>query len=166
MLETSSARPPWPRPRPVLASSRPTMPLVAHCQATSKSAESPASPRRLPETAGFPHGWKHAGNVTAYSIDISMVTSATLEKTVEATLRHLGGRKGPNATSPNGTYLEATVETNQCGNLTISLTTLPSRAQAFKALGCRVYFRGVKKAQHDIDEVRAWMAEMIDIVSP
>ena len=162
MLETSSARPPWPRPRPVLASSRPTM--VA--KATSKSAESPASPRRLPETAGFPHGWKHAGNVTAYSIDISMVTSATLEKTVEATLRHLGGRKGPNATSPNRTYLEATVETNLCGNLTISLTTLPSRAQAFKALGCRVYFRGVKKAQHDIDEVRAWMAEMIDIVSP
>ena len=154
------------------------MPLVAHCQATSKSAESPASTRRLPETsvssrrlpetAGFPHGWKHAGNVTAYSIDISMVTSATLEKTVEATLRHLGGRKGPNATSPNRTYgnLEATVETNLCGNLTISLTTLPSRAQAFKALGCRVYFRGVKKAQHDIDEVRAWMAEMIDIVSP
>ena len=87
-------------------------------------------------------------------------------KTVEATLRHLGGRKGPNATSPNRTYLEATVETNLCGNLTISLTTLPSRAQAFKALGCRVYFRGVKKAQHDIDEVRAWMAEMIDIVSP
>ena len=124
------------------------------------------SSRRLPETAGFPHGWKHAGNVTAYSIDISMVTSATLEKTVEATLRHLGGRKGPNATSPNGIYLEATVETNLCGNLTISLTTLPSRAQAFKALGCRVYFRGVKKAQHDIDEVRAWMAEMIDIVSP
>ena len=162
MLETSSARPPWPRPRPVLASSRPTM--VA--KATSKSAESPASPRRLPETAGFPHGWKHAGNVTAYSIDISMVTSATLEKTVEATLRHLGGRKGPNATSPNRTYLEATVETNLCGNLTISLTTLPSRAQAFKALGCRVYFRGVKKAQHDIDEVRAWMAEMVDIVSP
>ena len=100
VLETSSARPPWPRPRPVLASSRPTM--VA--KATSKSAESPASTRRLPETsvssrrlpetAGFPHGWKHAGNVTAYSIDISMVTSATLEKPLKPPCDTWAGAKG------------------------------------------------------------------------
>ena len=60
--------------------------------------------------------------------------------------------------SPNATYVEAIVQTDLCGKLTISLTSLPSRADAFKAMGCRVYFRGVKNAQHNIDEVKAWMA--------
>ena len=125
----------------------------------------PASPRHLSE---FPHGWKHSGNVTAFAIDRSRVTSTTLDKVVEATHHHLGGRKAKTTTTTKdgkASYIEATVETNLCGNLTMSLTSILSKTDAFKDLGCRVYFRGPPRRQQDLDEIREWMNAIVNIVS-
>ena len=71
-----------------------------------------------------------------------------------------GGRRGGDADfAPD--YVQATIETNLCGRLIIALTSKPSKAEAFKALGCRIYVRGVAKAQQELDEVRSWMTRMM-----
>ena len=102
----------------------------------------------------WPHGWKHAGSVTALAIDRSKVNKETLGDLIKATLHHLGGN-----VETKGEYV-AEFETNLCGRITVALTKHPSRCEKFKDLGCRVYFRGVKAAQQELMEVIAWMGDM------
>ena len=123
------------------------------------------SPQRLNQTRSWPHGWVNSSNVTAFSIDVTEVTISNLKQIVAATLEHLGGREKELCDyAPD--YVQATMETNLCGGLIIVLTSRPSKTSAFKALGCRIYFRGIKKAQQDLPEVKTWMSEMVRILSP
>ena len=117
----------------------------------SQVAASPRNRRRTPsgERAGqtlrgtlqesWPHGWAHSGNATTVSIDISMVNAKTMRAVTEATLKHLGGK----LLSITGDV--ASLQTFLCSNIAVGLTATPSRAEAFAALGCRIYFRGVQK---------------------
>ena len=43
----------------------------------------------------------------------------------------------------------------------IALTKNPSKSKVFAGVGSRLYFRGVAKAQQDLDEVKSWMSDMI-----
>ena len=43
----------------------------------------------------------------------------------------------------------------------IGLTKKPSRAKAFADVGCRLYLRGVARAQQELEEVKSWMCDMI-----
>ena len=122
------------------------------------------SPQRL-QTRSWPHGWVNSSNVTAFSIDVTVVTISNLKKIIAATLEHLGGREG-DVSDYAPDYVQATMDTNLCGGLIIVLTSRPSKAEAFKALGCRIYFRGIKQAQQDLPEVKTWMSEMVRILSP
>ena len=110
------------------------------------------SPQRL-QTRSWPHGWVNSSNVTAFSIDVTVVTISNLKKIIAATLEHLGGREG-DVSDYAPDYVQATMDTNLGGGLIIVLTPTPSKAEAFKALGCRIYFRGIKKAQQDLPEVK------------
>ena len=121
------------------------------------------SPQRLNQS--WPHGWVNSSNVTAFSIDVTVVTISNLKKIIAATLEHLGGREG-DVSDYAPDYVQATMDTNLCGRLIIVLTSRPSKAEAFKALGCRIYFRGIKKAQQDLPEVKTWLSEMVRILSP
>ena len=122
------------------------------------------SPQRL-QTRSWPHDWVNSSNVTAFSIDVTVVTISNLKKTIAATLEHLGGRVG-DVSDYAPDYVQATMDTNLCGRLTIGLTSKPSKAEAFKAHGSRIYFRGIKRAQQDLPEVNTWMSEMVCILSP
>ena len=135
--------------------------------ATEEPAEEPATPptttRRADEATkedsqaltSWPHGWKHAGNVTALAIDRSKVNKETLGDLIKTTKHHLGGE----VVTKKGEHV-AVIETNLCGHITVALTKHPSRCETFKDLGCRVYFRGVKAAQQELMEVIAWMGDM------
>ena len=129
------------------------------------SLQPSTSPQRLKNTSSWPHRWVNSGNVTAFSIDITMVTINKLKNIIAATLDHLGGRQG-GVSDYAPDYVQATMDTNLTGKLTISLTTKPSKAEAFKAMGCRIYFRGIPKAQRELPEVTRWMSEMVRILSP
>ena len=135
--------------------------------ATEEPAEEPATPptttRRADEATkedsqaltSWPHGWKHAGSVTALAIDRSKVNKETLGDLIKTTKHHLGGE----VVTKKGEHL-AVIETNLCGHITVALTKHPSRCETFKDLGCRVYFRGVQRKQQDLGTVIAWMGEM------
>ena len=107
----------------------------------------------------------NSSNVTAFSIDVTVVTISNLRKIIAATLEHLGGREG-DVSDYAPDYVQATMHTNLCGGLVLALTSRPSKVEAFKALGARIYFRGIKQAQQDLPEVKTWMSEMVRIVSP
>ena len=124
-----------------------------------------ASPQRLNQTRSWPHGWVNSSNVTAFSIDVTVVTISNLRKIIAATLEHLGGREG-DVSDYAPDYVQATMHTNLCGGLVLALTSRPSKVEAFKAVGALIYFRGIKKAQQDLPEVKTWMSEMVRIVSP
>ena len=94
-----------------------------------------------------------------------MVTISNLKKILAATLEHLGGREG-DASDYAPDYVQATMDTNLCGGLVLALTSRPSKVEAFKALGARIYFRGINKAQQDLPEVKTWMSDMVRILSP
>jgi len=89
-------------------------------------------------------------------MDVKKVNAVTLRKLIEATLKHLGGKL-----LPGGGELVAEFETNLCGKITLALTKTPSRAESFKDLGCRVYFRGVQRKQQGHNQVQAWMREVV-----
>ena len=120
--------------------------------------DSHASPRNF--RGSWPHGWKHAGNVTALAIDLSKVNKKTLEKLVDSTLKHLGGKLM--TINVQGEHV-AELQTNLCGHITVALTKEPSRSATFKDMGCRVYFRGARRNQRDIEEVISWMGEMKEL---
>ena len=137
--------------------------------ATEEPAEEPATPptttRRADEATkedsqaltSWPHGWKHAGNVTALAIDRSKVNKETLGDLIKTTKHHLGGEVVTK--NVQGEHV-AVIETNLCGRITVALTKNPSRSPTFKDLGCRVYFRGVQAAQQELMEIIAWMGDM------
>ena len=94
------------------------------------------SPQRL-QTRSWPHGWVNSSNVTAFPTDVTVVTISNLQKIIAATLEHLGGRDGDVSDYAPGN-VQATMDTNLCGGMIIVLTLRPSKAEAFKALGCRI----------------------------
>ena len=131
--------------------------------ATEEPAEEPATP---PDEAtkedsqaltSWPHGWKHAGSVTALAIDRSKVNKETLGDLIKTTKHHLGGEVVTK--NVQGEHV-AEFETNLCGRITVALTKKPSRSQTLNDLGSRVYFRGVKAAQQELMEIIAWMGDM------
>ena len=132
-------------------------------QKSKKSMEPTTSPRQLPKDSGhgpkWPYGWAHASNVTAFAIDTSMVSMAIMSEVIECTLKHLGGEVGD--TVRGADYYETAFRTNLCGRITVAVTRNPSDSEVFKHLGSRIYFRGVKRAQGDLAEVKEWMHEMV-----
>ena len=135
---------------------------AARDAATKEPATPPTNTRRADEATNsqarkgmWPHGWKHAGSVTALAIDRSKVNKETLGDLIKTTKQHLGGE----VVAKQGEHV-VVIETNLCGRITVALTKNPSRSPTFKDLGCRVYFRGVQAAQQELMEVIAWMGDM------
>ena len=95
-----------------------------------------------------------------------MVGPVIFDKITNSTLKHLGGRMTSAAAlyqkaGVSADFYEAEFETNLCGRLMVGLTKKPSRAKAFAGVGCRLYFRGVARAQQELEEVKSWMGDMI-----
>ena len=133
-------------------------------QKRSPPQEVPSSPRNLritpseeraPRESTWPHGWAHSGNVTAFSIDLSMVNAETMRALTDATLKHLGGK----LLSVTWKYV-ASLQTSLRGKVTVAPAATPSRAYAFAAMGCRIYFKGVQKNQQNFAQVQVWMREV------
>ena len=61
--------------------------------------------------------------------------------------------------SVTGKYV-VSLQTSSCGNGTVALAAAPSRAKAFVAMGCRIYFKGVQKNQQSLAQVQVWMREV------
>ena len=137
----------------------------------SKKSMGPTTfPRRLPEDSGhgpeWPYGWARASGVTAFGIDPSMVSMAIMSEVIKCTLKHLGGEVGDTVpllgkNHNDADYYETAFRTNLCGRITVAVTRNPSNSEAFKSMGSRIYFRGVKRAQRDLAEVKEWMHEMV-----
>ncbi len=137
---------------------------------SKKSMEPTTSPRQLQKDSRhgpeWPYGWAHASNVTAFGIHPSMVSMAIMSEVIECTQKHLGGEVvytvpllGKNHSGAD--FYETAFRTNLCGRITVAVTRNPSDSEAFKSLGSRICFRGVKRAQRDLAEVKEWMHEMV-----
>ena len=59
---------------------------------------------------------------------------------------------------------QATVQTAYLGKITIAIAPKPSRADAFKALGARVWIRGIPHCRRE--NVGQWLREMASIADP
>ena len=118
----------------------------------------PAAPPTSPR-AGWPYGWTHSGNVTAHALD--MRHWPDLGQMAKITLQHLGGKVSTDPPAPN----QVELDTNLCGRITIGLANKPSKAEAFRQLGCRVWIRGIPHRQRELDSVRLWLTGLADTLN-
>ena len=129
---------------------------------TGAEPANPASPRTGPTT--WPHGWTYSGSVTAHKLDMAKWPrdegyADLLCALTRCTLTHLGGARASGAS-----LFHADAYTNICGNITIGVAVKPSKADAFRELGARVWIRGIGDKQRERPCVGKWLRELADVL--
>ena len=84
-----------------------------------------------------------------------------LHACMECTLAHLGGT----LTESGGRFHQIDMLTNLCGKVTIGVAVKPSKADAFRELGCRVWIRGIGDKQRELARVRAWLGALSEMLT-